>query len=621
LRALNSSVFGAGILQDFVGTLATLADDTRFESDRQRLKTLSSVCAEAATYWQEQDFVEKESKNARLASGLTTFVKEVQDWPTKLSTEVLLPFAKRLADAGVQLFVAFQRSAKPELSLRNVLGEDYCTLTSGNLLPISLQLVSKAGSAPVEGIEIAVVEEGGLKIEAPAQSPEVLRGGQVREVRLLVVPSEAQISDRAFTLRASVRYRTRSGDIGESAEQTIPIRLGTADTFSPITNFYQAYSGGTIVDDPEMFFGRKQILARIEKQLVDGPLGQCFVLYGQKRSGKSSVLRQLERRINLPCLTVPVTLGEMDVKDAESSFVRLCVDKLYDRLTIDLGVEPRAWIENSKIVDRPLDAFKEAVRKTQDTLASEGLSAPRLILLVDEFTYLYEYIEEGIIPATFMRHWKALLQIQYFSAVVVGQDSMPKFKRAFTNEFGVTHDERISYLSRDEADALSEHPIFLEGKSRYRGKALDRLFDLTAGSAFYLQIICDRLVRHLNRQKAAFVTEADVDIVARELTFGEEALPIERFDPLITAAGESVAEASRETYLRLLNSVAHASRQNGFARVPDVRSVDNASRLLQDLSDREVVSLDGAGRVRIRVQLFTEWLRANYSVDTDWRQA
>ena len=621
LRALQSSVFGAGTLQDFVTTLITLADCTRFELDRQRLKTLSSLCSEAAAYWQEQDFLEKESKDARLASGLATFLKEVQDSPTKLSSEVLHPFARRLADETKTLFQEFQRSAKPELSLKNVLGEDYCILGDDGVLPISLQLMSKAGSAPVEGIEVAVVEEGGLQIKVPAHSPEVLRGGQVREVRFLVMPSPGQVSDKAFTLRATVRYRSRTGDIGESPEQKIPIRLGTAETFSPIVNLYQAYSGGTVVDDPEMFFGRKQLLDRIAEQVVSGPVGQCFVLYGQKRSGKSSVLRQVERRINLPCLTIPITLGEMDVKDAESSFVRLCIDKLHDRMSIDLGIEPSQWIQPSKIVDRPLDAFKEAIRRTQSTLTAGGLSSPRIVLLVDEFTYLYEYIKEGIIPATFMRHWKALLQVQCFSAVVVGQDSMPKFKQAFANEFGVTHDERITYLSREESDALCECPILFEGKSRYRGKALDRLFELTAGSPFYLQIICDRLVRHLNRQKAVFVTEADIDIVARELAFGEEALPIERFDPLITAAGESVAEASRETYLRLLNSVAHASRQSGFARVGDLTTVENAGRLLQDLSDREVVSLDGVGRVRIRVQLFAEWLRANCPVDAEWRNA
>lgn len=614
VRALHSSVIGAGTLQDSVTTLIDLADGTRFELDRQRLKTLSSLFSEAAVYWQEQDFVEKEAKNARLTSGLSAFLKEVHESPTKLSSEALQPLAKRLMDEAGKLFQEFQRIAKPELNLKNVLGEDYCILSSDGILPVSLELASKPGSAPVEGIEIVVLEEAGLALAGPAHSPEVLRGGQAREIRLALRPSEAQVLDRAFTLRAMVRYRTRSGEIGETPEQKIPVRLGTGQDVAPISNPYQSYSGGTIVDDPAMFFGRRQLLERVVDQLVSGPVGQCFVLYGQKRSGKSSILRQLERKINLPCLTVPITLGEMDVKDAETSFVRLCIDKLWERLSFDLGIEPPDWVD-TKSIDRPLDAFKKAVGRTLSSLTKAGLKSPRIVLLVDEFTYLYEYIKEGIIPSTFMRHWKALLQIECFSAVVVGQDSMPKFKQAFANEFGVTHDERITYLSREEASELAETPILLDGKSRYRGKAVSRLCDLTAGSPFYLQITCDRLIRHLNRQKAVFATEADVEIAARELVFGEEALPIERFDPLITAAGESVAEASRETYLKLLNVIAHGSRQSGFARSTNIEGIPNVTRLLQDMSDREVVSLDSAGRVAIRVQLFAEWLRANCPLD------
>jgi hypothetical protein len=36
-----------------------------------------------------------------------------------------------------------------------------------------------------------------------------------------------------------------------------------------------------------------------------------------------------------------------------------------------------------------------------------------------------------------MRQWKALLELGLFSAVVVGQDFMPKFKKAFPNELGL----------------------------------------------------------------------------------------------------------------------------------------------------------------------------------------
>ena len=121
---------------------------------------------------------------------------------------------------------------------------------------------------------------------------------------------------------------------------------------------------------------------------------------------------------------------------------------------------------------------------------------------------MYEYIREGLLTPAFMRQWKSLLESRTFDAVLVGQDTMPCFKEAYPNEFGVTHDERISYLSGTEARALAQDPIMTAGESRYKGASLDRLISLTAGSPFYLQIFCDRLVQHLNRNRLVFITES-----------------------------------------------------------------------------------------------------------------
>jgi hypothetical protein len=182
---------------------------------------------------------------------------------------------------------------------------------------------------------------------------------------------------------------------------------------------------------------------------------------------------------------------------------------------------------------------------------------------------------------------------------------MPRFKEAYPNEFGVTHDERISYLSEAEARALAEDPIMMSSESRYKGASLDRLISLTAGSAFYLQIFCDRLVQHLNRNRLAFITESVIGDVLGQLTIGPAALPMDKFDPLITAAGESVALAPKERYLALLTRVA----LNPSITSQEVEAED--AQLVRDLFAREVLERDASGRLRIRVGLFAEWLRAN----------
>ena len=309
-----------------------------------------------------------------------------------------------------------------------------------------------------------------------------------------------------------------------------------------------------------MFFGRQELLERIYSEVTSGPLGQCFVLYGQKRSGKSSVLRQLAKRLRPPNLAIYLSLGTIDTAKAERSFVQACIDSLYERLVHDFDmtdIMEQHWPREFQVESSPIESFRRSVRASTRLLeARKGWRDVRPIFLIDEFTYVYEYIREGLLTPAFMRQWKSLLESRTFDAVLVGQDTMPRFKEAYPNEFGVTHDERISYLSEEEARALAEDPIMMGSESRYKGASLDRLISLTAGSAFYLQIFCDRLVQHLNRNRLAFITESVVGDVLGQLTMGPAALPMDKFDPLITAAGESVALAPKERYLALLTRVA-----------------------------------------------------------------
>ena len=57
----------------------------------------------------------------------------------------------------------------------------------------------------------------------------------------------------------------------------------------------------------------------------------------------------------------------------------------------------------------------------------------------------------------------------------------------------------------DEARRLIDEPIRIggrQGDSRYREQAIDRILNLTAGSPFYIQIICNRLVEYMNVKHA-----------------------------------------------------------------------------------------------------------------------
>lgn len=566
-----------------------------FELDRSRMSEFLKILDNTASYIIERNFRERETRYLRLIDDISRVMQEVVRHPTHMSIERMEPaleFLQKLVNRDFE----HNEIAPPDLELRNVLDNDFYVL-SNDAISLRLLLLSKnEGVPPIEAIGLSVEEGDG----EPCHSPDPLFGGQAREIELTFKPTAEQIRDGAFSVSVKVDYRNRKGNIQSSGAFPLAVRLGRP-AFDEIPNPYGRYSGGSPVEDEEMFFGRASLIDRIIRHLSTGTMGQCFALYGQKRSGKSSVLKQVEHRLGKAVIYAPISAGTFSPGNLWCSFARLLLQELKFRLE-DADVDiPENWPDRSDVEASPLETIREVVR----SLTKQGI---RIILAIDEFTYIYESSQAD--TEAFMRGWKALLEAKAFNALLVGQDTMPRFKQAFPNEFGVTHDERITYLERAEAEALATNPIRLDGCSRYRGQAQSRLFDFTAGSPFFMQIFCDRLVRHMNERKAAFITEADIEQVARTLTIGADALPPERFDALVTAAGENVASVPRSYLWQVLGRVARESLHSGWCYRASLSELPRSQEALTDLSDREILIIEGE-RLRIRVGLFAAWLRAN----------
>lgn len=566
-----------------------------FELDRSRMSEFLKILENTASYILERNFRERETRYLRLIDDISRIMTEVVRHPTHMCLERMEPVLaslQKLVDNDFE----HTEIAQPDLELRNILDNDFYVISAG-FISLRLLLSSKdEGVPPIESIGLSLEDGEG----EPCHSPDPLYGGQAREIELTVKPTAEQIRDGAFSVSVKVDYRNRKGNIQSSGAFPLAVRLGKP-AFDEIPNPYGRYSGGSPVEDKEMFFGRVSLIDRVIRHLSTGTMGQCFVLYGQKRSGKSSVLKQVEHRLADAVLYAPISAGTFSPGNLWYSFARLLLQELRFRLE-DAKVDiPKNWPSRSDIEASPLETIREVVRG----LTKQGI---RIILAIDEFTYIFESGQADI--EAFMRGWKALLEAKAFNALLVGQDTMPRFKQAFPNEFGVTHDERITYLDRTEAEALASDPIRLDGCSRYRGQAQSRLFDLTAGSPFFMQIFCDRLVRHMNERKAAFITEADIEQVARTLTIGADALPPERFDALVTAAGECVANIPRNDLWQVLGRVARESLHSGWCYRASLSELPRIQEAIADLSDREILIVEGE-RARIRVGLFASWLRAN----------
>jgi hypothetical protein len=369
-----------------------------------------------------------------------------------------------------------------------------------------------------------------------------------------------------------------------------------------------------------MFFGREEFLENVTESIL-GSGAKCIIIYGQKRSGKSSVLFHLRERLNdnSNAFCIQFSLGEI-IEDLSSEvFYYKVLSEIEDALDIlreqEYLVPEFVCPSLNDLSKAPAIVFNEKLKLLRKRMQSlEGWSDKKLVLLLDEFTYIYTAIKRGILSDQFMKSWKSFLEKGHFTSVLIGQDIMPKFTAAYPNEFGVTEPRRLSYLRKNDAKKLIEKPVWdtKRNQSRFIGSALDLILDYTSSNPYYIQIFCARMVEHMNRVKAITATEADVEEVALSFIKGADALTPDKFDNLITAGDAEVESFPPEQVLLALKEIALATKNLSSCSRDALKNNEAVTdQILEDLQTREVIDCPQPGYYKINVRLFKEWLLKN----------
>ena len=636
LRLLSNFDLKTALLEDSIKTSKEIHSNLFFELDQQRVGELQRILETALELCREVKFEERERLCYLLDRYCQDLLEEIEESPTQLSVEDVYPIIKIIQEKVKTYLAELYETSKPQLGIRLAV-ESYVPDTHRN---IDVQIVAEneIGRSPAESLELVIRgdEEFFEDTEQIVSRSESLRGGErsILEVTLHLTPEALQ--SRTFSLPVKAQYDSRGNTDKETLVENLPIRLYSEDEFEDIENPYAAYAEGGIVGDVDMFFGRKELIQNIAQSIRESRTqSKCVLVFGQKRSGKSSVLYHLkellqddENLLILDLENIATILGEDSNQNEDSktsllnqilksilTALEYAIEDQTDKAFISLAIpipSDEDFYSHPNPQQRFVDIFKSFKRQISK---HEDWCGVRIVLLIDEFQYIYARIVDGKIPTSFMQSWKALLQANYFHAVLVGQDVMPKFKARFPNEFGTTQDERVTYLKLDEARRLIDEPIRIggrEGESRYREQAIERILNLTAGSPFYIQIICNRLVEYMNDKHALLVSEADIEQVKNELISGVNALGSDKFDNLINSGDISPDAISDEDALKVLKAIADNSSQTDPC--PRDRIVcetqSSIDAILDDLEKRDVVERRDQS-YQIQVGLFKEWLIVN----------
>ena len=573
--------------------------------EKEMLSAFTDNLSMLVEYAQKKHFLEKESLYLRQKQFLASFKEKCLSTPTALLVETLLPVAEHFEQLIQEDFSKIVNRS-PNLQVANVLESDGYRLTPDGKIDLRLSITNTDESAPpIESLSLSLKNR-----ESEDSYYSGALGGSLatKEMELTFKPSETEISDAAFSVDVMLSFRTKTGEL-QAGPFPISVRLQTEEQ-EPIDNPFLPYAGGLPIDenDNRMFFGRDDMVLEICETLAGDQGGQCFVLYGQRRSGKTSVMRQIKNHLPDECFYTSITAQSFDYSRERilAEFAKMILDVVLDECD-------KQQLDSS---DFPSFEFADKDSVLALKQISRGLKklGKNWIVSIDEFTSIFAQ-GSPLGVSSFMRSWKALLEGHVFNALIIGQDTMPKFKQAYPNEFSVTHDRRLSFLSEADSATLASEPINTkDGESRFRGNSLTKVYQKTAGSPYFLQRFCSELVKYLNRKGAGIITEADIEVVSDNLVHGRGDQPLveENFDALVSSGEANLSTMPEEELWDTLTAIAkHSNRVSGWCAIDELMQDPlYKHEAALDLRNRGTLEIDGE-RVRIRVELFAEWLRIN----------
>jgi hypothetical protein len=337
--------------------------------------------------------------------------------------------------------------------------------------------------------------------------------------------------------------------------------------------------------------GRRDIIRAIEKYILNSHQRPSLLLYGRRRTGKSSTL------LNLPLLLSsqfePLYIDCQDAKwhESDQAFCYNLARDIFDRLHQSEAVKGIRQPQEEQFeknaftrLDQYLDQFEQLAAQRRK----------RILLAFDEYEGLEESIVDGDISKNVLGKLRNI--IQHRERIVVLVSGSYRFEELtginWASYLINTRTLELSFLDEKSARELLTEPV---PQLRYEDGVLEEILRLTHCQPYLLQAVASELVNHLNDRQQTTATRADLDTAVEKT---------------LISAGAYFANTWRED-----NSEAEQTVLRAFA-TGEGDSVLTAEyqAALQSLCRKEMLERTEDG-YRLAVPLFGRWIVKNQVIE------
>ncbi len=385
----------------------------------------------------------------------------------------------------------------------------WITLKTTNIAPVGdtvLALeVKNIGRAPAEELTVRL-EEHNYCINGNEQGVPFLAPGRSKEVNFAVKPPQ----EEQFRVSFQVEYSDRNQRHQVFEYANVVNVLRPVRNYEPILNPYAP--GTPLRKNSRLFFGRTDLFQFIAEEA--GRLAQqsVLILVGQRRTGKTSALLRLDTYLPDNLLPVYIDCQSLGIVSGMAAFFTdiawLIADTLEARglaLTVP---------EMETIAHNPAHWFQREFIPEVVALLPDNMT---IVLAFDEFEALESLVNDGILPATFFTYLRHLMQHGTgLSFIFAGTHRLEEMTSDYWSVlFNIALYKEVLYLSRAAATQLIAEPV--APHIVYDDLALDKLWRMTAGHPYFLQLVCYTLVKRANQERTGYVTISDVNTAVDEM--------------------------------------------------------------------------------------------------------
>jgi type I restriction enzyme M protein len=382
----------------------------------------------------------------------------------------------------------------------------------------------------------------------------------------------------------------------------------------------------------EVFFGREDVIGQISRQIATH--GNVVLLEGNRRAGKTSILKHLEGRTAIPgwlavysslqgaegaAQSVGVPTPEVFREIARSiatALTKLCIEvRLPNGDVIGAGKPAlgvaRACREGIGS-ESPFTDFREYLELILLILERLGLG---LVLMLDEFDKLQEGIDNGVTSPQVPENIRFLIQTYpKFSAILTGSRRLKRLREEYWSAlYGIGISIPVTAL-----DILSARSVVIEpvrNKLAYSNEAVERIVDLTARQPYLMQCLCNRMFDYAVQTKSRSITLGVVNDVANGLVRDNE-----HFASLWDYAGSGPKNGRRRRQLILLfcalsfkqgTHISFGTLHEQLAQAGVDVGDEALDADLAYLRELELVDLSGEigdGHYRLAIPLMADWI-------------